>query len=57
MTGEEDFEVWTIRLKKNLAKIVDDTVAHGTDSTRSEFVRQALREKLERMGVKLQIAD
>lgn len=45
--------VWQIRVRKTLDDLVDKYIVADTHSTKSEFVRQAVREKLERAGVKL----
>lgn len=43
---------WNFRLHRRMAQLVDEIVRKWYNS-RGEFVREAVREKLERMGVKL----
>jgi Arc/MetJ-type ribon-helix-helix transcriptional regulator len=43
--------MWQVRVRKNLDTILDDYIKKDTHSTKSEFIRQAVREKLERAGV------
>ena len=40
-----------IRVKKSMSDLIDFIVKRDTHSTRSEFIRDAIREKLERMGL------
>ena len=40
-----------IKVKKTMSDMIDMIVKKDTHSTRSEFIRDAIREKLERMGL------
>lgn len=55
--GEEQEQVvWSIRVTKTLDDIVEKAIRADTHSTKSELIRQAVREKLEKMGVDLTIS-
>ena len=52
---KEDEAIWQIRVRKSLDEFLNMAIEKDTHSTKSEFVRQAVREKLERMGVEMKI--
>lgn len=47
--------IWQLRVRKTLDDLVEAVVNKDTHSTKSEFIRQAVREKLEKMGVKFNV--
>lgn len=47
---EEKEPIWQIRVQRMLDKMVEQVLLKDTHSTKSEFIRQAVREKLEKMG-------
>lgn len=48
---EQDFEVWNVRLRTGMAKQIDQLIEKKSFASRAEFIRAALREKMERLGV------
>lgn len=44
---------WQIRVSKSLNDIVERVLEKSIFNTKSEFIRDAVRQKLERMGIKL----
>lgn len=54
-TGNGDQTTWNIRVSRTLDDLVEHAVSADTHSTKSELIRQAVREKLEKMGVDLTI--
>lgn len=55
--NNKDEAVWNIRVKRTLDNLVEGVVEKDTHSTKSEFIRQAVREKLEKMGVSFNMDD
>jgi len=55
MTEETEREMvfWQIQVRAGFNKIVEDVIERDTHSSKSEFIRQAVREKLERLGIDL----
>jgi Arc/MetJ-type ribon-helix-helix transcriptional regulator len=51
----ENDTFWHIRVRKTLDKILEDFIEKDTHSNKSEFIRAAVRERLERLGVNLGI--
>jgi metal-responsive CopG/Arc/MetJ family transcriptional regulator len=49
-TESGDMIAWTVMVNKKMARVVDDVVNTKTFTSRTEFIRQAIREKLEHMG-------
>ena len=54
---KSDEIVWTIRVKRTLDALLVMAMEHDTHSTKSEFIRQAVREKLKTMGINFQIKE
>jgi len=52
MEGDEDVS-WQVRVPKGLDDKVQKVCDNLVFSTKSEFIRQAVREKLEKLGVSL----
>jgi Arc/MetJ-type ribon-helix-helix transcriptional regulator len=50
---EENGEIWSVRVKPTLDRLLDGFIELDTHSNKSEFIRQAVREKLERHGVSI----
>lgn len=48
MPTEEKLEFVGVKMSKNFVEAIDEVVRKGTHTTRSEYVRQAIREKMER---------
>lgn len=55
MGEDKGTATWIIRVKPSLDELVQQTVDADTHSTKSEFIRQAVREKLEKMGVAITV--
>lgn len=49
--------VWTVRAKRTLDNLLVMAIFKDTHSTKSEFIRQAVREKLKAMGISFQINE
>jgi len=50
---EREMVFWQIQVRSGFNKIVEDVIERDTHSSKSEFIRQAVREKLERLGIDL----
>lgn len=50
---EKEMVFWQIQVKASFNRIVEDVIEKDTHSSKSEFIRQAVREKLEKMGIDL----
>ena len=50
---EREMVFWQIQVRAGFNKIVEDVIERDTHSSKSEFIRQAVREKLERLGIDL----
>ena len=46
-------DTWQVRVKANLNQILDDFISKGTYTSKSEFIRQAVMEKLKSYGVNI----
>jgi Arc/MetJ-type ribon-helix-helix transcriptional regulator len=55
--GRKDKTCWLIAVTRHLDDLLESTVARNAHITKSDFVREAVREKLERMGVKITVPD
>lgn len=50
---EKEMVFWQIQVKASFNRIVEEVIDKDTHSSKSEFIRQAVREKLEKMGIDL----
>lgn len=50
---EQDFDVWNVRLRTGLAKVIDQLIEREMYASRAEFIRAALRAELVRRGVEI----
>jgi len=48
---------WNVPLPKTLDKAVEDAVDCDSHVSKSDLIREAVREKLEKMGVKLTVSQ
>jgi len=48
---------WNVPVPKPLDKAVEDAVDHDSHVSKSDLIREAVREKLEKMGVKLTVSQ
>jgi Arc/MetJ-type ribon-helix-helix transcriptional regulator len=57
MSRTKQLVYWNIPVPKPLDKAVEDAVECDSHVSKSDLIREAVREKLEKMGVKLTIAQ
>jgi Arc/MetJ-type ribon-helix-helix transcriptional regulator len=52
MSRRKDIRFWSVPVPKSLDDAVEEAVMNDTHVSKSDLIRQAVREKLERMGVR-----
>jgi Arc/MetJ-type ribon-helix-helix transcriptional regulator len=55
MSRRKQLVYWNIPVPKALDKAVEDAVDYDSHVSKSDLIREAVREKLEKMGVRLTV--
>jgi Arc/MetJ-type ribon-helix-helix transcriptional regulator len=55
VSGGKQLVRWSIPVPKSLDKAVEDAVSLDSHVSKSDLIREAVREKLEKMGVRLTV--
>ncbi len=55
MTEKQEKAVWFVTVSASLNSALEEAILKDTHSTKSEFIRDVVREKLEKMGYKPKI--
>jgi Arc/MetJ-type ribon-helix-helix transcriptional regulator len=57
MSRSKQLVYWNVPVPKTLDKAVEDAVDHDSHVSKTDLIREAVREKLEKMGVRLTVAQ
>jgi len=55
MSGRKQLVYWNVPVPKSLDEIVEHVVIYDSHVSKSDLIREAVREKLEKMGVNLTV--
>ena len=50
MKSSSDLRLWQVKATKRLDDLLQQVISEGLYVSKSDFIREAVREKLERMG-------